>query len=60
LILAIKGYIEGNLQWLHKRINIMKGNMNEKEFLDFCEAIVLQNKKSNIYKTLTHSDRKIG
>jgi hypothetical protein len=38
----------------------MKGNMNEKEFLDFCEAIVLQNKKSNIYKTLTHSDRKIG
>jgi len=53
-------YIEGNVQWVHKRVNIMKGNMNEKEFLDFCEAIVLQNKESNIYKTLTHSDRKIG
>lgn len=52
-------YVEGNVQWIHKRVNIMKGNMNEKEFLNFCEAIVLQNKDSNIYKTLTHSDRKM-
>lgn len=52
-------YIEGNVQWVHKRVNIMKGNMSEREFLDFCEAIVLQNKKSDIYQTLTHSDRKI-
>lgn len=53
-------YIEGNVQWVHKRVNIMKGNMGEREFLDFCEAIVLQNQKSDIYQTLTHSDRKIG
>jgi hypothetical protein len=54
-----KGYIEGNLQWLHKRINIMKGNMSEKEFLDFCEAVTLKNKGQTIMKTLTHSESKV-
>jgi hypothetical protein len=50
-----KGYIEGNVQWVHKRVNIMKGNMLEQEFLDFCEAIVKQNKDQTIFKTLYSS-----
>jgi hypothetical protein len=54
-----KGYIEGNLQWLHKRINIMKGNMSEKEFLDFCESVTLKNKGQTIMNTLTHSESKV-
>lgn len=54
-----KGYVEGNLQWLHKRINVMKGNMGEKEFLDFCEAVTLKNKGQKIMMTLTHSESKV-
>lgn len=50
-----KGYIEGNVQWVHKRVNLMKGNMQEQEFLDFCEAIVKQNKDQYIFKTLYSS-----
>ncbi len=52
------GYVEGNLQWLHKRINVMKGNMEEQEFLDFCEAVTYKNKGQEIHQTLTHSDKK--
>jgi hypothetical protein len=33
----------------------MKGNMLEQEFLDFCEAIVKQNKDQTIFKTLYSS-----
>jgi|688.fasta_scaffold536702_2 hypothetical protein len=54
-----KGYVEGNLQWLHKRINIMKGNMDEKEFFDFCESVTLKNKRQTIMKTLIHSESKV-
>lgn len=34
-----KGYIKGNIQWVHKRINIMKSNMAHIEFLDWIEKI---------------------
>jgi hypothetical protein len=36
----------------------MKGNMEEQEFLDFCEAVTFQNKSQEIQKTFSHSDRK--
>ena len=52
-----KGYIEGNVHWVHKRINVMKGKMSEQEFLNFCEAVALKNKDSRIYKTLSHIER---
>ena len=51
------GYVEGNVHWIHKRINIMKGNMGEQEFLDFCEAVTYKNKGQEIHRTLTHSDK---
>ena len=54
-----KGYIEGNVQWLHKRINVMKGNMDEAEFLNFCKAVVLKDQNQKIFQTLTHSERKV-
>lgn len=53
------GYIVGNVQWTHKRINIMKGNMSEGEFLNFCEAVVFKDKNQLIHETLTHLDRKV-
>lgn len=31
-----KGYIEDNVQWVHKKINIMKNKFDEKEFIDLC------------------------
>jgi len=34
-----KGYEIGNIQWVHKRINTMKNDMSEAEFLEWCEQI---------------------
>ena len=34
-----KGYIEGNVQWIHKDINMMKNNHNEKYFIGLCHKI---------------------
>ncbi len=34
-----KGYIKGNIQWVHKVINIMKGNLSDNDFVYFCRQI---------------------
>jgi hypothetical protein len=34
-----KGYIMGNVQWVHKQVNFMKGTMKENEFINFCKLI---------------------
>ena len=34
-----KGYIEGNVQWVHKDINVMKGNLSQKSFIDLCRSV---------------------
>lgn len=36
-----KGYIKGNLQWIHKDVNRMKSHMSDKSFVAFCREIVL-------------------
>ncbi len=36
------GYIDGNVQWVHKIVNRMKSDMDEKEFVQFCRLIVSQ------------------
>ncbi len=38
-----KGYIEGNLQWTHKLVNIMKWELNNEEFIDMCKKVVNKN-----------------
>lgn len=38
-----KGYIEGNVQWLHKDINQMKINFNQKDFIKYCKLIAKNN-----------------
>jgi hypothetical protein len=35
-----KGYIQGNIQWIHKRLNWMKGDMSELEFRQWCKRVV--------------------
>ena len=36
---STKGYIKGNIQWIHKNINWMKHNMSQDRFLELCEKI---------------------
>ena len=38
-----KGYIEGNVQWVHKRVNLMKGNMSTENFIEWCNLVVKNN-----------------
>lgn len=34
-----KGYVKGNVQWVHKEINRMKGNLSQESFIDLCKAV---------------------
>lgn len=36
-----KGYIEGNVQWVHKDINIMKNKFGNQYFIDMCKEICI-------------------
>lgn len=38
------GYIKGNVQWVYKIVNIMKGTMSDVEFLSWCQ-IITDNKR---------------
>lgn len=41
------GYIEGNVQWVHKHINAMKLDHTEDYFIELCRLIVEYNKNEN-------------
>jgi len=34
-----KGYVKGNLQWVHKDINMMKNHYNQKYFIEICKKV---------------------
>ena len=34
-----KGYIEGNIQWVNKHVNLMKNSHSEEYFLEICKAV---------------------
>ena len=34
-----KGYVKGNVQWVHKHVNVMKHKHTEEEFLRWCAVI---------------------
>lgn len=38
---STKGYVKGNVQWLHKDINQMKSNRTDQEFIQLCKAVAL-------------------
>jgi hypothetical protein len=40
---STKGYIRGNIQWVHKRINMMKQAMSDGEFVEFCTKVAMYN-----------------
>ena len=37
------GYVEGNVQWVHKKINQMKSNFDENEFIEMCNKVANYN-----------------
>lgn len=41
-----KGYIEGNVQWVHKWVNLIKNDFTTEEFLGYCNKIVKFNEVS--------------
>lgn len=43
-----KGYIPGNVQWVHKWVNIMKGCLSDEQFISICKIVNDFNKKDNI------------
>lgn len=34
-----KGYVEGNVQWVHKQINQMKSDMTQMEFIAWAKKV---------------------
>lgn len=36
-----KGYIKGNVQWVHKDINMMKNKLNDEYFINMCKLVAL-------------------
>lgn len=41
---SLKGYVEGNVHWVHKNINKMKQEFDIKYFIDTCKLIAEYNK----------------
>lgn len=37
---SLKGYEEGNLQWIHKDVNKMKNNLSQDRLLELCKLII--------------------
>lgn len=38
-----KGYIKGNVQWVHKVINQMKWNNSQENFIQYCKLVAKKN-----------------
>ena len=45
-----KGYTKNNIQWVYKKLNVIKWNMNNLEFINWCKLIYNFNKEK-IYET---------
>ncbi len=42
-----KGYVEGNVQWVHNNINVMKWKMSSNEFVDWCYKVIRNYEKQH-------------
>lgn len=54
-----KGYVEGNVQWVHKDINMMKQDHSDKSFIDWCNLVANHNKKSRVTKCYKYEKKAI-
>lgn len=51
------GYIKGNVQWVRKRINFMKNELTNEEFINLCELVTKVNKKQKDNERITENDK---
>jgi hypothetical protein len=42
-----KGYIRGNVQWVHKDINKMKQELNQDRFIEMCRLVIYNKERKN-------------
>lgn len=35
-----RGYVPGNLQWVHKAVNFMKRDLTQDQFMQWCEKVL--------------------
>jgi hypothetical protein len=42
-----KGYIVGNVQWVHKLVNLMKNSISQKDFISICQSVSDYSKQYN-------------
>lgn len=42
------GYIEGNVQWVHKTVNWMKNWLSQKEFIEWCNRVYNHSNNLNL------------
>lgn len=52
------GYVEGNVQWVHKYINIMKNGFSQEEFIYLCHTVALNN--ANQQPSVLKGNRKVS
>lgn len=52
-------YDINNVQWVHKKINIMKQSMSDKEFLDWCRKICYYQDNKNEYKNENKTNKNL-
>ena len=38
-----KGYIQNNVQWVHKDINRIKQNLDQEKFIELCKMVAKEN-----------------
>jgi hypothetical protein len=36
---STKGYVMGNVRWVHKYVNTMRNNKSDKEFIEWCKKV---------------------
>ncbi len=46
-----KGYIDGNVQWVHRDVNWMKSNFSQVKFVSWCEKVADHNRGLDKAKT---------
>lgn len=54
------GYVIGNVQWVHKWINIMKWDLSQSEFINMCRLVANNAANSNIEDKSSTSIERLG
>lgn len=52
------GYVEGNVQWVHKYINIMKNGFSQEEFIYLCQTVAQNH--ANQQPSVLKGNRKVS